>query len=343
MAKRSLALATFCIILAITVAALPQGNSIRGKVSNSAGRNLSQVVVQLETGNGQPINVTVTNNEGDFSFAGLTETSYIIVIREADYNPITEHVDFVRTVGADDPGERRTVQITLVPKGGLAPTLSNRTVTGQSVPRAAREALERGLKLSKESKMQEAVAAFQEAVTAYTDYFDAHLLLAGEYLKMDRLDESIAEFEQARKINSKDDRVFQGFGQVLMRQKKYALASQVFGEASRLNPTDPTILLMRATALLEHALSANASASKEATAERERSFALAEGDLVKAFELSGRKLASVHLQLARLYEKKGDRSRAADELERYLKMVPDDKRADSIKAAIKTLRMPTAK
>ena len=72
-----------------------QGNMIRGKVRDSSGRNMSQVIVQLETGNGQPINQTVTNNEGDFIFAGLSETSYIVVISAPDFDSVTEHVDFV--------------------------------------------------------------------------------------------------------------------------------------------------------------------------------------------------------------------------------------------------------
>ena len=64
---------------------------------------------------------------------------------------------------------------------------------------------------------------------------------------------------------------------------------------------------------------------------------MAERDLAKAFELSGKKLPAAHLQLARLYEKKGDRARAADELEQYLRMAPDDRKADAIRSAIKTL------
>jgi len=125
-----------------------------------------------------------------------------------------------------------------------------------------------------------------------------------------------------------------------MLQRKYALASQVLGEAARLNPTDPSILVMRATALIEHGAAIKPSTSKEAATERETAFAAAQKDLTTAFDLSGKKLATVHLQLARLYEKKGDRSRAADELEEYLKMAPEDKKADGIRAAIKTLRAP---
>jgi len=318
-----------------------QGNSIRGKVSNSAGKNMSQIMVEIETGNGQPVETTVTNNEGDFSFSGLTGTSYIVVIRLLDYEPVSEHVDFVRTTGPDDPGERRTVQITLTPKGGNITIPSNRVVSGQNVPKAAREALERAIKLAKENKSPEAVTAMKESIKAFPDYFEAHLLLGGEYLKLGRLEDAIAEFEQARKINAKDDRVYRGFGQVLMIQKKYALASQVLGEAARLSPSDPGILLMRATALIEHAIAINPSASKEAAAERESAFGMAEKSLARAFELSGKKLAAVHLQLARLYEKKG-RAGAADELDKYLKMAPDDKKADAIRAAIKTLRGPVA-
>jgi tetratricopeptide (TPR) repeat protein len=125
-----------------------------------------------------------------------------------------------------------------------------------------------------------------------------------------------------------------------MMQKKYALASNVFGEAARLNPTDPAIVLLRGTALIDHAITINPSASKEAAAERDNAIGMAEKDLLRAFDLSGKRLAAVHLQLARLYEKKGERSRAADELEEYLKMAPEDKRADAFRAAVKALRAP---
>jgi Tfp pilus assembly protein PilF len=315
-----------------------QGNSIQGKVSNSAGKHMSQIIVEIETGNGQPVETIVTNNEGDFSVSGLTGTSYIVVIRQVDYEPISDHVDFVRTVDADAPGERRTLQITLVPKGRVAPLPSNRIVSGQNVPKAAREALDRALKFAKDNKSEETIASLKEAIKAYPDYSDAHLLLAGEFLKADRLDESIAEYEEARKVNPKDDRVYLGFGQVLIKQKKFALAVGVLGEAARLNPGDAKILMMSGTALLEHALATNPAQSKEAAAEREKSFGLAEDAFLKAFDLSGKRMAAVHLQLARLYEKKGERARAADELEQYLKMSPDDKKADAIRAAIKTLR-----
>ncbi|MCA1817863.1 MAG: hypothetical protein LC746_15995, partial [Acidobacteria bacterium] len=68
----------------------------------------------------------------------------------------------------------------------------------------------------------------------------------------------------------------------------------------------------------------------------------AEKALARADEISNRRLADVHLQRARLYEKRGDRARAADELEQYLRKAPNAKNAEAIRQAIKQLRAPAA-
>ncbi len=78
---------------------------------------------------------------------------------------------------------------------------------------------------------------------------------------------------------------------------------------------------------------------KQAAETRNFFFAEAEKVLLGAYEVSGNKLAVVHLQLARLYEKKGDRNRAAGELEQYLKS-PEAKDSAAIRDAIRKLRAP---
>jgi tetratricopeptide (TPR) repeat protein len=88
---------------------------------------------------------------------------------------------------------------------------------------------------------------------------------------------------------------------------------------------------------VEQASGINPSQSKAAADERAFAFTEAERVLTEALRLN-KKLADVHLQLARLYEKKGERSRAAEELEQYLRKAPNLKNADAIRQAIKTLR-----
>lgn len=329
----------FCILS--NTEAMAQGHSIRGKVRNASGQTLPRITVDLQTGNGSLINQTVTNNEGDFAFSRLTDTAYIIVISAPDHLPVNERVEFYRTSDPNMPGETRVVDIALAPKAADASATvpsARRPAFVQNIPPLARDSFDRGMKLAKEGKSDESIAALQEATKNFPDYFDAHFALANELIKLDRLAEAIAELEHARRINSKDDRVYQSFSVVLVKQKKYAVAAAVLGEASKLNPNDPQILVMRGSALIDQAQTIDPSKSKESAAERNTVFGMAENDLMKAYEMSGKKLAGVHLQMARLYEKKGDAERAATELEKYLKLSPDAKNADAIREAIKKLR-----
>jgi len=341
MSYRVFATALFVVLMTLNASA-QQGNSIRGKVRNSSGVNMSQVIVGIETGNGSPFAQTATNNEGDFSFGGLTDTSYVLAISTPDYNPVSEHVDFVNRTGPNNPGESRTVDIILTPKSGLGGRVRPGVSFVQDVPKAARDAFEKAVKLVRENKSEEALTWIGEAIKIFPDYFEAHFALSNELFKSGRLNEAIAELERARQINPKERRVFQMFGVILMRQGKYALAAATFAEAARLDPTNPQNLLMRADALIEHASAIDPSKSKSAAAERDNAFADAERTLKQAFELGGQNLTTVYLHKAKLYERQGERGRAAEELEQYLRKTPDVKNADAIRAEIKKLRGPVS-
>jgi tetratricopeptide (TPR) repeat protein len=325
----------FVLLLSAAAAAThaQQGHTIRGKVHNAQGINLSHVSVDLQTGNGSPISQTVTNNEGDFFFTELAGNSYTVIVSSPDYNTVNERVDFVRNVSLDEAGEIRLVDITLTAKTApRAPSPGTSFV--KNVPQTALAALTRALKLSKEGKTQLALALMKEAVRIFPDYFDARFALGNELLKAGRLSEAIAELEEARRINPKDARVYETFGLVMMQQKKYAVASAVFAEAARLGPLNPQPQLLRAMALIEYA----AQLGPTATSERNSAFAEAETNLARAFELSGQKMLGVYLQRARIYEKRGEPLRAAAELEHYLQANPVATNASEIRLAIRKLR-----
>lgn len=321
-------------------AAHAQGHSIRGKVRNSSGVNISQITISLESGNGGLINQTVTNNEGDFFFGGLGDTSYVISISAPDYSPTSERVEFVRNIAASDPGETRTVDIILVAKGGVRPPRAGLSFV-QDVPKPARDAFESGTKLARENRIPQAVSAYESAIRIFPDYFDAHFVLANEFAKQGQFPVAIKHLDEARRVNPKDDRVYDLFARVMMQQRKYAVAARIYAEAARLNSNESQYLLLEGTALVEHASSIDPSQSKAAD-ERIFAFAEAERVLTEALRLN-KKLADVHLQLARLYEKRGERPRAAGELEQYLRKAPNVKNADAIRQAIKTLRGAAAK
>lgn len=313
-----------------------QGHTIRGKVRNTSGINMSQVTVSLESGNGGLINQTVTNNEGDFFFGGLSDTSYVITISVPDYIPLAERVEFVRNVGARDPGETRTVDITLVRKTFRSPRAG--VIFVQKVPKPALDAFEMAMNLLAKRRAQEAQASLESAIKIFPDYLEARFVLAGELAKKGKLDDAINQLNEAQRVNPKDDRVWYAFGAALLQQRKYAVAARVFGEAANLNPLEPQYSYMQGLALIDQAATIEPNTQQAIDT---RNFFLAEAEkvLLRAYEVSDKKLAVVHLQLARLYEKKGDRNRAAGELEQYLKS-PEAKNSAAIREAIRKLRAP---
>lgn len=345
MPRTRLATPTLALLLLIAFAPAAHaqtGNSIRGKVRDSRGNNVPRITVELQTGNGGTVGQTTANNEGDFFFGGLGGISYVVVVRAADYAPASEAVEFVTRAGGDQPGEMRTVEITLMPSGEARSSTSRpgRVSVAQNVPAPARDAFERGMKLARDGHAPEAEAAVREAVAAFPDYFDARFWLANELVRTDRLDDAVQHLEVARRVNPNDERVYLLFGHLLSLKKNYAVAAAVFAEAARLSPTDPQPLLQRGVALVNYASVIDAAASKKAADERRSALDDAEKALTEAYRVSGKKLADAHLQLARVYDKRGERARAADELELYLRQNPAAPNAPAIRETVKTLRAP---
>ena len=328
--------AALFIFCASAPARAQAGHTIRGKLRSATGEVMPRIIVDLQTGNGFPVGKTTTTEDGDFEFNGLPGSSFLVVVAHPDYEPYQERVEFLSEAGENRPGETRTVEMTLTPKptAAFAP---GRVTFAQNVPPPALAAYERGAKLSREGKPREAAVELREAVRLFPDYFDAHYTLGAELLKAGDHQEAIKEFEHARRINPKDDAVYGAFGAVMMLQRKFAVAAAVYAEAARLAPRKAQYQLFRGTALVEHALTLAPAAP-----ERKKALDDAEAALRKAFDLSNRRLASVHQQLARVYERRGEPARAADELEKYLRANPGAKNAEALRQAVKTLRASAA-
>lgn len=333
MHRRHAPLALLCLLLVRPPALAQQGHAVRGKVRDAAGNAVARVIVELQTGNGAPVGQTTTNNEGDFYFGGLTDAGYTVSVNSPDHQPASEAVQFSQPLSQNTPGETRAVELTLAPKAGPRVPRPGRVRVAQDVPPGARAAFERGAKLSGAGQGAEAAAAFREALRLFPDYFDAHYALGAELERAGDLPGAVASFERARQINPKDDAVYLSFGGVMMRQRKFAVAAAAYAEAARLNPRDPLHPLLRGTALVEHALGIDPSRP-----ERRRALDEAEAALLRAVELGGGRLAAAHQQLARVYERRGEPARAADELENYLRANPGAGNADAVRAAVKTLR-----
>ena len=324
------------LFLASAVVAIAQGgNVLEGKVVTPSGVQPTAPVRVKLTLNGRPIHETFTDLSGRFSFPGLFRGRYQLTAEGDGLSFETTSVYAeISAFGPSSQSFTQDIQLRPIvrkptPPAGVVNAFS------QDVPPAAKQALDAGLKLAQEGNSEAAIENMQKAVKIFPKYFEAHLHLGNAFLRADKLNEAIAELDLAREINPNDERTYQSFGLLLMKQRNFPVAVAVFAEAARLNPANPTNAVMRATALIHQA--ASISDSAPSSEDRAHLLSRAEMAMAQAATLSDNKLKPDSMTAALFYELKGDPERAAVELESYLKKTPV-KNPAPIQNEIKRLR-----
>jgi tetratricopeptide (TPR) repeat protein len=337
---RILTLAFLLLFASFSTAAGQGAHTLQGRVIAPDGSPPTNPVKITLTFNGRRIYETFTDLSGRYSFSGISKGTYQLTA-EGDSQTFETTSVYAEVSAFGSAPQLFTQDIQLRPLAGKRtqrPGVVN--VFTQDVPKAAREARERALKLAGEGKPEAAIEKLEEAIKIFPDYFDAHLLLGNQFLKSGRLDEAVLQLDRAREINAGDERVYQSFGLVLMQQKKYAVAVAVFSEASRLNPMNPMNALMRATALIHQAYAIYPAPSEKIDEDIKYILSRCELALKQTAELSERRLKPDHFTLAMFYEMKGNREGSAKELEEYLRDNPNVRDADNLRKLIQRLHSP---
>jgi len=309
---------------------------LSGRVLTPSGTQPTAPVRVKLTFNGRAINETFTDLSGRFSFPGVTRGTYQLTA-EGDginFETTTVYAD-VAAFGSAPQSFTQDIQLRPIAHKAVAqPGVVN--AFKQNVPEAARQALATGVKLAAEGKTEPAIENIRNAIKIFPDYFDAHLELGNIFIKAEQFNDAIAELDLARQVNPNDERCYQSFGLLLMKQRNFAMAVAIFGEAARLNPANPMNAVMKATALIHQA----AVTPESALATENRSYLLGRADLAlaQAADLSENKLKPDTMTMALFYELKGEPEKAAAELESYLKKSPQMKNSAAIQDEIKRLR-----
>ena len=329
------ALSALIPLILLPLIAIAQNSMLRGKVRGSDGAVLNNAAVELRGSSGAVVGQAFTRNEGDFVFTRLRAGEYELHVSLSGYVPSLQMVELRDSMrvnsGAEVISEVVTVEVILRKRAepSLAPP---GTSFAQDVPKAARAAYLKAVSKLREGKSEEGISALQEAITEFSDYFDAHLALGSEFYRLGKDQEALESLERARQIYDKGAIVYYTFGLIMVRQQKFRAAEYAFGKAADLNDGHINAHFNHAVALIEVAVRTN---DKE---EVKTSLANADRELDRAWDLSGKKLNTVFLQRARIFEERGDNDGAARELENYLKAEPEAKNAPAIKEAIAKLR-----
>ncbi len=295
-------------------------NSISGTVFDASGRPLQRPVrIRLSTMARGDRN-SLTGDNGSFVFNGLPAGNYTIVIdKEKDYEPFSQTVDIIQFRGA--PAVRQTLNIRLKMKAGTDATPSVVNAELANIPQNARIPYDKGIELAGKRDHLGAIEQLKIAVKEHSTFAVAFNELGVQYLRVNQLENADESFRQALKINpdAVPALINRGIANVMM--KRYGEAVPILRKA--LAKDDK---LAVGHYFLGQAL-ANLGLFDEAIKELSVSLEIGKDAMKEALRT-----------LAIIYHAQGERVRAAEQLETYLRLNPTAQDAEQLRANIKQWR-----
>lgn len=290
-------------------------NVIEGRIYYSNNRQLDKRVrVRLSS-------VTVgdytvyTDDNGAFTFRRLAAGRYTLTVEAGrEFNAAYETVEF-RVRG----GQVARVEIRLQPRetgnnsgqpGVLDAALAN-------VPKPAVDLYQKAIASAQSGDSKKAVEQLKSAVQIYPQFTLALNVLGVQYMRLNLLGEAAAAFRDALAVTPDAYLPRFNLGMTLLQQKKYAEAETEFSRAIQKNDSSVVAHLYRGRVLIHL-----------------RRFGEAEKELRRVISLGGDEAAMAHRYLGALYKEQSKNKRAVEELERYLKLVPNAKDAAQIREII---------
>ena len=275
--------------------------------------------IQLSGEDGQrPPEYFFTDSKGAFVLMNLSQgASYTLVVESDGKNWATTRETFWAL------GPRPYVTVHLRPlesthTSGAAVSVAE---LNQNVPRGARKEFETAVEQLAGGDVARARKGFERAIELFPDYVDARSELAVLLMREGDLARAETLLRHAIEIDSAAARPQLNLGLCLYRQQRYADALPFLERGVQLQPVNPNGNLVFGITLV--------MAGNDARAEPV---------LRTAYEQGGKAYAKAELYLSRLYTRQKKYGPAAEALDTYLRDVPGDPDADSLRATLGKLR-----
>ena len=299
------------------------GGIIRGRVVLPNGGFLNEEVrITLQTIRGVDSSV-YTDNTGRFEFSRLPQGRYQVVA-EADRERFEITTETVEILGARSlSGSVSLVTIVLKEKarpGQPKAASISATELDSNVPSKARKEFERASALNKEGKSEEAIEHLRKAISLYPRYLMAHNDLGAQLLELGRLDDAENELRIAVSLDRAAFNPILNLGIALIKKQQFSDARDVLDKAISLQAQSPIARLYCGLALL-------------GTSEFDR----AEKEFLAAHNLGGAQYAMALFHLGQLYMDRGDRNRAREFFQHYLREAPNASNSGQVRKLIAML------
>jgi len=297
-------------------------NTIEGQVFDFSGRPLSKPCTVRLTNVSVGEFSTMTNDSGLFTFRRLKEGTYYLKVEAGeDYQPAAETIDFF-----DNRNRVNHVQIQLRPKPTAAnnkPVVVNAALAG--LPKAALDLYQQGAQLAEAGKNREAIEVFKSAVSLYPQFVVALNEMSAVYIKTGELELASDALQTALKIEPNNPTLRLNFGYVLMLRQRFADSERELSRAIQLKDELVAAHLYRGRVLI-----------------RLRNYDEAEKELNRTLSLGGAQGIVAYRYLGALYSEKGETSKAIAALENYLKLTPNAKDIEQVRAILRQLQEDAA-
>ena len=286
-----------------------EGNgNIVGRIRASNGTLPAEGLLLSVQTRGQLVGNAYADSEGKFGFYDLAPNAYEVTLTLQGYEPITQVVridpllsptQFVElvlnpvAVRAQQPGDQR-------PKGSN-PYLINAAGLLATVPKSARKDFEKGVKLDREGKTEEAITLYTQALEKAPEFY-----LGSDYLAKRDYTRAEKQFSEVIRENSQDSEAYFNLGNVYLLTKRFHESNAILlqGMSKDSNSAFGHFLL-------------------GSVYEQVGRFADAERELRKTLEIEPT-YAKSHLQLVNLYMAQKNTAAARNELQTFIAKFPEN-------------------
>ena len=298
-----------------TDSGLGGNNNIVGTVYTGGGRLTRRVTIRLTTMT-RGDRVASTDDNGKFAFRGLTSGTYTIIIdKEKEFEPFQQAVDIIQLRGS--PPTTITMSVRLELKASALPKPGVLDAAVANLPERGKTLFAKAQELAKANDHAGAIEQLVLLTTEFPKFMFGFNELGTQYLQIGDPEKADAAFQAALQLDAEAFQPQFNHGMTLVLLKRYSDAEPVLKKAKSMNEQSGPVKYFLGTAL--------ANLGKFDEAEKELSAALTMG---------GNEMVEGHRILAIIYNSKGDKKRAAAELETYLKINPTTPDAEQLKKVL---------
>lgn len=298
-------------------------NRIEGQVYDPNHIPVENAYVELLSEFDSILGRTRTNSSGRFTFSGMPEGRFAVKVLPLGTNLMeqTQEVIIANPTGISNDTAYLEINLRYDKRSREAAIESHPGVIFvQEIPAAAKKLyLEAIADLGKHQ--EKGLVKLEEAINIFPDYFDALDWLGKEYVSRKNYEKGYPYLLRAIDVNQRSFSTYYSLGYAFYQMKQYPAALEAAKATTVLVPASMEAQLLYGTILRITG-----------------SYTEAETTLLKANSLAKKMNSEVHWQLALLYNRLNRNQDSINELETFLKLVPDSPDKNKILELIAKLK-----